>query len=174
MQTQGQKFFTTQEIYIYTRMKKKCRVTFTKKKRRVTFTNSFKVFNAMLHSFFFYFCITFHLYWTSWQSFNWFSVMITVWEKIHHFDSTTICVFVAYSMYLAFLFRPSIYAVKQLIQSLSLVALQNILKYSYMLKQNTATKNGCLDKNKKKINIYGPNTKNSGSPLFANSLPIFL
>ena len=39
-----------------------------------------------------------------------------------------------------------IYAAKQLNQSLSLVAFQNKLKYYYILKQHTATKNGCLDK----------------------------
>ena len=33
-------------------------------------------------------------------------------KKIHPFDSTPICVFVAYSMYPAFLLRPSIYILK--------------------------------------------------------------
>ena len=36
---------------MYTRTKKKCRVTFRKKKCQVTFTDSFKVFNITLHSF---------------------------------------------------------------------------------------------------------------------------
>ena len=49
------RFFRISHIYIYgliyTKAKKKCRVTFTKKKHRVTCTDSFKVFNVMLHSF---------------------------------------------------------------------------------------------------------------------------
>ena len=89
-------------------MKKKCRVTFTIKKRGVTFTDSFKAFNVMLHSFFLFLYKLSSLL-NKLTKFH--SIFSDSYEKkIHSFDSTPICVFVAYSMYPKFLFCPSIYS----------------------------------------------------------------
>ena len=92
----------------YTRTKKKRRVTFTKKKRGVTFTDSFKVFNVMLHSMFFFLNNLSSLL-NKLTKFH--SIFSDNYEKKIHPLTVPLFVYLCICMYPAFLFRPSIYRV---------------------------------------------------------------
>ena len=79
-------------------------------KRRVTFTDSFKVYNVMLHLFIYFFILFLYNLSSLLNKLKFHSISSDDYEKkIYPFDSTPICLFVAYSVYTAFPFRPSIF-----------------------------------------------------------------